>query len=955
MNRAHWILAAIALSLLVLIPRARNLSAANEEAPCAETLTWDGAVQLAFGLHATAARQWEGSFSATKGEVAALWGWHFLAPDRVFDGNHFSFQARLFNDPSARYKGQDKLPSPVLPNGVFAGVRATPEATFRVATNHGNFEFRWADLKASGRLTFLDGDAAVTYTAPVEHLTCGAASQHDFPSAAALAGDLYVAWDTYHNEANLVYLAVRRQGKWQVERATSRWGNYYGTAVAADGRGGVHVVWSEYANDRWQLMSRAFTPATGQWSAAEPVAPRGRRQMFHKMTTDASGRPWIVWQEFANGNFDIFAASHSAQGWSQPLRISNSEANDWDPAIAAAPDGRVWIAWDSYDRGNYDIFMRAIRGGKLEPLVQVTAAPTYDAHPSLAVDPANRVWLAWEEGGADWGKDNGVLGKPGASLLASRAIRLVRYADGRFSEPSAPLADSVPAWLSSMQQFPTVAIGANGLPYVFFRHYLHRLPETADEVDIRAGGLAAKVAPWHEVPRAVWDTFVAGFDGAHWLPACELAESGGRSATQSATVMAAGKLVHLWSSDGRSYIKPRVASAQLRFVELETADAPAAIAKLQPFVSIAGTSAGAAPTEKQDLARVHAERWEAASPGRPEPLRLLRGDLHRHTDISADSQWDGDIVDTFRYATDAAALDFLAVTDHTGHELLNYFHYDWWRTRQVTTLFNNPGKFVALFGYERTVPYPGGHRNVISTRADMQPFRIADEENTGLESYGDRLFPYMKQHGEFAIPHTTATGAGTTWRENDAVAEPVTEIFQGLRGAYEAKDGINKGVGMSQPDGLVSTAWTKGLHIGVIASSDHYSTHQSYACVYAAQFTPESIHDAMKRRSTFAATDNIVIRFEAISRDGKTYSMGQEFEATDPPELHAVLKGTAPLVKVELVANGRVVLARQPGSANDEFRYRATSLPEEKLWYYVRGVQGNGQLVWSSPIWVHRK
>ena len=147
-------------------------------------------------------------------------------------------------------------------------------------------------------------------------------------------------------------------------------------------------------------------------------------------------------------------------------------------------------------------------------------------------------------------------------------------------------------------------------------------------------------------------------------------------------------------------------------------------------------------------------------------MRLFRGDFHRHTDISADADRDGDILDTYRYALDAASLDFMAITDHSGArtELLSLRLV---AEPAIATLFDNPGHFVTFFGYERTVTYPGGHRNVISANRDAQPFRISDKEFSGVESYGTRLFPYLKSRGDIAIPHTTATGGGTTGMQGD--------------------------------------------------------------------------------------------------------------------------------------------------------------------------------------------
>ena len=830
---------------------------------------------------------------------------------------------------------------PILPNGVYSAIKAPGDAVFTTVTNHGNFSFKLSDLKAAGRLLFLDGDVAAAYTPPARPLTQGDASQHDFPAVTASGTDLLAAWVTYHNEANLVYLAHRKGSEWKVYPVTQAWGDYYGSAIAADGAGNVHVVWSEYKQDRWRLVSRTFHPALGTWDASMYVAAAGRRQMFHRMTSDANGTPWITWQEYGNGNFDIFVAERTKSGWSPPVKVSESRANNWDSAIAPAPDGSVWVAWDGYDGGNYDIFLRPIRGGKLQSIVRVTASETFDAHVSLAVDPQNRVWLSWDESGPNWGKDTGVLGSPGVALHASRGIRLVRYEHERFFEPVKPLSSALPGWLAAMNEYPHLTIGPNGLPYIFFRHFLSRIPMAENVRELQIGSKATSLQPWYDTVRQMWDVFVIGFDGAQWLPVRELPSSTGRCRMQTASTLSGNTLFYFWPKDGRTYADPYVKSAQLQYGEFAMSDKPSASDGMLPFASKRTGVSDAAPTEREDLSRVRQARW-----GTP-PLRLFRGDLHRHTDISADGERDGDILDTYRYAMDAASLDFLAITDHSGHERLNYYHYDWWRNRQIATLFNNPGHFVTFFGYERTVTFPGGHRNIISTRRDSQPFRISDEEFTGIESYGQRLFPYLRAQGDIAIPHTTAGGGGTDWRANDPQAEPLVEIFQGLRGAYEEAKGPGKAQATNAAAGFVWNAWSSNHRLGVIAASDHNSTHESYACVWAPEFTAASIHAALKQRRTYAATDNILMKFEASD-----HKMGEEFAAAAPPEFRVEIQGTAPLARVEFIRNNRIVLTRKPGTLVDKFSYRDSVPMTGVSFYYFRLVQANKLIAWASPIWV---
>jgi hypothetical protein len=917
----------------------------------------DAVIQLEFGLRSLTPRQWTGEITATGAEVLSISGWHFIYPDRIIGNRGWDFTTRLLRgDPRNTYSELIKPPAALLPNGVIAVIKSSGAAEFSVTTNDGAFSFDLAELKAAGRLIFLGGEASAVYTPPARPLTQGLASQHDFPSVAVSGGRTFVAWVTYQNEANLVYLAEREHEHWTVRPASDHWGDYYGSAVATDGVGRAHVVWSEYKEDRWRLVSRVYDPATGKWAAEQYVAPNGRRQMFQTMATDSRGAPWIAWQEYRNGNFDVFAAFAKSEGWSAPIQISESPANDWSPAIAAASDGTIYVAWDSYDAGNYDIFLRAIHEGKPGPIIRVTRDKAFHAHVSIAVDAQDRVWLAWDESGANWGKDIGVITNNGyfgtsqtsaaTALHESRSIRLVRYANGVFVEPSQPLQQSLPAWLSGLNEYPVVVIGPGDLPYVFFRHYLNRFPVTEDERRLQIGSQSQVLAPWAAGTwRMLWDVYMTGFDGARWLPARELPGSTGRCYMQSGAAIRGQALLYFWGVDGRTYADPRERSAQLRYAEFSAHVPPAGVEHMRPFQSEPAPAPEAQSSEQRGLARVRAARWPGAA-----ALRLFRGDLHRHTDMSGDGTWDPDILDAYRYALDAAALDFLAVTDHSFAERTNYYHYDWWRTRQVATLFENPGHFVTFFAYERTVGYPGGHRNIISLRPDAQPFRISDEEFSGVESYGTRLFPYLKQRGDIAIPHSTA--GGTDFRENDPIAEPLVEVFQGLRGSYEEPNAPARVRHRILPDGFVWAAWAKGLHLGLIASSDHQSTHESFACVWAPALTREAILDALKTRHTFGATDAIVMRFQATDRDRRRFLMGEEVRSDSSPEFRIDVQGTASLKHIEFIRNDRILTTRSSGDPEWAFTYRDFDRPRGSNYYHVRLVQQDGNIAWSSPIWV---
>lgn len=905
-------------------------------------------VKLEFGLKSVKPLRWTGNAAVSTGEILSAWGWHFNRPDRIVGASGWDLEARNFNPPGAAYRLRDELPQgiEILPNGVYLSVAAPPGAVLSVETNRGDFEFRLADLDSKGVLTFLGGDVAAIAAPPVRPLTRGEASQHDFPAAVSTEDGLFVAWTTFHNEANALYLAWYRDGKWQSRRVTPAWGDYSGTALASDASGRIHVIWSEYKKDKWRLLARAFDPGDDSWAEEVYVSPSGRRQFFPVAVAASDGHPWVTWQEFRGDNLEIMAARYDG-GWQDEVLVSDSQANDWAPDIAAAPDGSVWVAWDSYARGSYGVYVRRLLPDRRDPVVELPSDPNRAIEPSIAVDADNRVWLAWAESGTNWGKDWGVLGRPGTQIRATSEVRLARYANGRWSEPVHSLKESVSAWMSDMHEYPTLFIAESGVPYVFFRKMMPRLPVAEHELQVKLGSEERRLQPWYDTIRGMSEIRVSGFDGSRWLPARDVPLSAGGAYAQLALARADGGVEAVWPSDGRSFEDPHVRTSQLRYARFELDAEYAADERVRPLASRVEEFVDAAPTEAADLARVRAARWKDK-----EPLRLYRGDLHRHTDLSADSQKDGDLLFQYRYALDAGALDFLAVTDHSGAERLNFYQYQWWRTRQVATMFNQPGRFATFFGYERTVTFPGGHRNVISTRRDVQPVPISDEEFTGNESWSERLYPSLLRHGDIAIAHTTAGGGGTDWRDNDPRAEPVVEVFQALRGSYEEENSPGK-ANTNQPAGFVWSAWKKGWRIGLLSNSDHESTHQSYACVWARELTNTAILDAIKQRRSYAATDNIVLRFEARLDRGSPVKMGGETEATKPPELVFRAAGTAPVSSFEIIRSGEVVYGSRPGTPEVSVSFRDETAPRQgAAHYHARLVQDDGQIAWSTPVWV---
>jgi hypothetical protein len=81
--------------------------------------------------------------------------------------------------------------------------------------------------------------------------------------------------------------------------------------------------------------------------------------------------------------------------------------------------------------------------------------------------------------------------------------------------------------------------------------------------------------------------------------------------------------------------------------------------------------------------------------------------------------------------------------------------------------------------------------------------------------------------------------------------------------------------------------------------------------------------------------------------------MGDEFSTPDPPTLRIKLRGTSKFAEVTIIRDGKAVFTSSPNSPDVEINWRDDQpLRDKTCYYYVRGEQDNGELVWCSPMWI---
>lgn len=914
------------------------------------------ALNIEFGIKDHEPQTWDGSLSIDKGGVVELRGHQFKEGESIGPNN--SWVART--DPWVRPTGgmhPHELPFPhvtrVQTVGVTLYYRAPLDATVSVKTVNGDFFFKPADLPPSDAMHILSTKVEIRRVPPVEAVSTN--EYEDDYSALALAGDgtLSMAWLGYKAENDQVFVRDRSDGSWgEITSLSGAEGDLQGLGIAYGRNDELHLVWAKRVGGDWQLMHSARSG--GSWSAPEAVTSGSGNNIFPVLASDRDGVLHAAWQSARRGFSEIRYMSLDGSDWSEEVALSHpgAMANEWYPDIATDSNGVAWVVWDSYEGGSYNIRLRSVNAGRAGDLMRVTDTPRYHGSASIAVDTEDRVWIAYDEAEENWGKDTGFLLRGGAGIYQSRTSRVVVWDGSRWL---APLDDVNRRFRPSVRRYiqtPKLAPDREGRMWLLLRP---RVRSTKPESLWAAGGK--------------WEVMATYYSGGRWAHPFGIPESVGRNeGPLDAVAGPNGEMFASWTTDQKLWGGPAFGhypkENQIFFAELSQQFRNQRIERA--ILAPRGTEGPAMlPSEPREAEQVAAIRnYAIRSEGRV--FRIYRGDMHRHTDISLDGTGDGSLNTAFRYMMDAAAMDFFVVTDHKGSYSgdtpwgLTDTEYSWWRTEKAEDMFHVPGRFVTLFGYERSLGYPNGHRNIIYAERGNRPIPITTEERES--SSGPFLYDALRKQNGIATSHTSHTTMGTDWRDNDPEVEPIVEIFQGARtsaeheGAPLASSAARSDLwaGNYRPKGFVWLAWEKGYKLGVQASSDHVSNHTSYAMVLSEEFTRQGLLDAMRKRHTYAATSNIILDYRLQAGEGE-WIQGDEFSSAEIPTVKAVIRGTNDIKEVAIVRDNAYVHTMPGDGERMEFEFREQSLPQGEHYYYVRVEQEDGNVAWSSPIWISKQ
>jgi hypothetical protein len=212
--------------------------------------------------------------------------------------------------------------------------------------------------------------------------------------------------------------------------------------------------------------------------------------------------------------------------------------------------------------------------------------------------------------------------------------------------------------------------------------------------------------------------------------------------------------------------------------------------------------------------------------------------------------------------------------------------------------------------------------------------------------------------GEVAVlPHV---GGGTSdWSLHRPILEPSAEIASAHGNSeWFLQEGLQRGaiVGVhASSDGHNRTAGhPRHVQMGGGRFGDLNRRDCSYGGASLAAFNSPSldrrgIWESLSSRNTYGCTDaRMLLSFRV---DG--HRMGSTLSSGRPPRIEAWAAGTSPIERLEIVRDDRLLHVHRGREMIESTDTRDHGIRPGRHYYYLRATQMDGEMAWSSPIWVN--
>ncbi len=308
-----------------------------------------------------------------------------------------------------------------------------PEIT---CDNSGNVYVTWDDRRNGSYDVYFNysSDYGATWQASDIRLDTGdtaGASHSLYPQINCdNSGHVYVTWDDRRNGNWDIFLNYSSDygATWQASDIRLDTGDTAGAndsflpSISNNGSGYVYVAWEDYRNGSYGDIYFNYSSDYGvNWQASDTRLDTGdtagaNYSWFAKLSSDASGHVYAIWEDYRNGSGDIYFNYSSDYGvnWqASDTRLDTGDAagasESWYPEISSDGSGHVYVTWEDYRNGMSDIYFNYSSddganwlAGDIRLDVGDTAGTSNSYYPRISSDGSGYVFVTWFDKRSTW-------------------------------------------------------------------------------------------------------------------------------------------------------------------------------------------------------------------------------------------------------------------------------------------------------------------------------------------------------------------------------------------------------------------------------------------------------------------------------------------------------------------------------------------------------------------------
>ena len=229
-----------------------------------------------------------------------------------------------------------------------------------VSVFNSNLHVVWYDNR--------DGDNEIYYKHSLDNGTnwsenirlTNNSSSSEHPSVAVSGNEIHVVWEDNRDGNQEIYYkrSLDNGANWSDDvRLTNNSENSYSPSIGV-ANSKVYIVWIDSRTGNDEIFFKRSLDNGTNWSEDYRLTEFTTSKMNSSIAV-AGSNVHLVWREIRDNNYEIYYKHSLDNGttWLDDVRLTNANANSWNPSIAVS-NSILHVVWTDYRDGNTEIYYK---------------------------------------------------------------------------------------------------------------------------------------------------------------------------------------------------------------------------------------------------------------------------------------------------------------------------------------------------------------------------------------------------------------------------------------------------------------------------------------------------------------------------------------------------------------------------------------------------------------------